>query len=143
LNKITRKEKEGKNNERWDKFSELNKNFKFDTSKQRSTLILIDDKNLDNENKIRLIKKYKQEDEDLDPFVGDVLPKLWKQITEGWKKDAILEEAESGDINGIIDANKVPLLENNTVQDDDRNQSIVSGRSDANKSMTTTDDPVE
>jgi len=78
LNQITRKEKEGKNNERWDKFSELNKNFKFDTSKQRSTLILIDDKNLDNENKIRLIKKYKQEDEDLDPFVGDVLPKLWK-----------------------------------------------------------------
>jgi len=41
-------------------------------------LILVDDKNLDNDNKVRLISKYEQDDEDLDPFVGDVLPKLWK-----------------------------------------------------------------
>lgn len=58
-NQQIRKEKEDKNIDRWRKFGDLNKGIEFDSSKQRSTLILVDDKNLDNDNKVRLISEYK------------------------------------------------------------------------------------
>lgn len=59
LNQIIYKEKEGRNHERWQKFGDLHEKYKFDAGRMRSTLILVDDKNLDNDNKVRLISKYK------------------------------------------------------------------------------------
>jgi len=41
------------------KFGDLHEKYKFDAGRMRSTLILVDDKNLDNDNKVRLISKYK------------------------------------------------------------------------------------
>lgn len=94
-----RLKRQAQNDNRWRQFEQLYQEYKYDETKTRTTLILIDGKDLNQENKVRLIKEYETADEDYDLFVGDVLPQLWQQITQGWKQAPEESIADPGQID--------------------------------------------